>query len=324
MALNKQRSHKHKKFSRYTASPAARKKSFSLGLWWLIPLSALVAFVLALLLGNCLGNKADSTRPPEETGEISSEKETDAPLPEKGEMHSIHGVFVGLEGIKDNTYSMVAEQIPEDASAVSVSMFLSNGAPLYYSDAAKAFGKECGELTLKNIFGYANDKGMYISVPFPSKAMALSGEITFGAAAAYEAELINELYEAGADEVIIKIADFGESGLSEEDADHLVKYLETVRRRVPRVKLGLMISINDVCDPELSAVIRKLDGYADFIAADLTACDSPEALRAAAQDGLAEILRYEMRALIRDGEAGDELCKVLDTLGILNRQFAVR
>lgn len=324
------RSHRHTKFNRYTGDVTKSRPNTGFSLWWLVPISALAAVIFALTLGNCLGSKVDgsSESAPIETPSAQPSV-NESPLPETVDVGDVNAVFVGLEGITDNTNAEVSKQIPEGTRAVSLSMFLANGTPLYRSEAADASGKPSGELTLKNIFRYANENGIYVSVPFPSDALISKDELLWGVGAAYEIAMIKELYEAGADEVIIRCSAFGESGAyslaNEEFVARVCGYLSDIRHKVPDIRIGFMISAEDAADSSLTVAIDKINGYADFIAADMTGFNDAEELKAAANAALVNLLRYEMRVLVGGNEETlPAIYQTLDTLGIKNRQTAIK
>lgn len=322
-------SHRHTRLNRYTGDVSSRRKRRrGFRLWWIIPICALAAFVLALLLGSFLGSLV--TGDGKDTSD-SDPTETDPPLspPETVHVGNVNGVFVGLEGITDNTYSNVSKQIPEGTGAISLSMFYSNGDPFYRSEVADAFGQTSGELTLGNIFKYAKENGIYVSVPFPSEALSMDDSIKGGVRAAYEFELIKELYGAGADEVIIRCVPFGSQSAdllrNDEYMERVTEYLHGLRIKVPDIHIGFMISADDAADGSLAGIIHTVDTYADFIAVDMTGSADTESLTASIEASLANLLRYEMRALL--GNSGDEeqlgaLLALLDSFGISNRQVA--
>lgn len=330
--LKGSRSHRHTRLNRYTGDVALRKKRRGFQLWWIIPISGLVAVIFALLLGNCLGSKvgdvSGSSTPvetPAETPAVS-----DPLLPEKADVGNIDAVFAGLEGIVDNTYYEVSKQIPEGARAVSLSMFYSNGAPFYRSEIANAAGNPSGELTLGNIFKYPEENGIYVSVPFPSSVLSSKDDALTSVKAAYEIAMIKELCEAGADEVIIMCSSLGDESVysiaNEDFAKRVCEYLSDLRHKVPDINIGFMISASDVKDPALAVSVDKINGYADFIAVDMTEISDAEELTETVNSALVRILRYKMRVLIggADEEALAPIYQVLDTLGITNRQVAIK
>jgi hypothetical protein len=248
--------------------------------------------------------------------------------PEKANVDNIDAVFVGLEGVVDNTYYEVSKQIPDGTKAVSLSMFYSNGAPFYRSEVAIAAGKPSGELTLGNIFRYTEENNIYVSVPFPTSVLNEKADTLSDVKAAYEIAMIKELYEAGADEVIIRCTDFGgKSTYSSDDAEFVnsvCEYLSDLRRKVPEIHIGFMISAGDAGDASLATIIDKIDRYADLIAVDMTAFSDSEELKVAANSAIVNILRYKMRVLIGSSDEESLALKyqILDTLGMNNRQVA--
>ena len=311
MARRNSNSHRHQRLNRYTGDVSKRRKRTSVGLWWIIPLSALIALLLALVLGNCLGSQVD---PPAESSSPKNEESVPSlPPPISAEADSIDGIFVGLEGIYDNTYAEVSAQIPDGTKAISLSMFCSNGAPLYYSEVAEECDKPSGELTLKNIFKYTKENGIYVSVPFPSEALEGSDSPTSSITAAYEAELIKELYEAGANEVIIKCS-YG--SLDEDFILRIAGYITDLKRKVPEITVGFMISTEDASK---TAEIDGICDYADSCAVDMSAAESGEEILSLTEPLLTNLLRYKMRICISGGEL-DSKYAALDELGIKNRQ----
>lgn len=318
-AYKNSNSHRHRKFNRYTGDVSKKRSRASFRLWWIIPLSALAAFVLALILGNCLGSRVDE--PKESSPPETEESSPVLPPAVSVSIDSIDGIFVGLEGIYDNTYDEVSKQIPDGTEALSLSMFLSNGAPLYKSEVAIACGKPSGELTLKNIFRYPNENGIYVSVPFPSEALSGGEAPAADVLAAYEFSMIKELYEAGADEVIIMCNT--EELEDNEFISRAAEYIADLKRKVEGIHVGFMIASED---GNATEAIDTICDYADFIAIDMTDADDAEKLTASVDLSLVNILRYKMRVLISggDGEALSAKYGALDAFGIKNRQVVTK
>ena len=307
MAIKNSNSHKHRKLSRYTGDVSKRRRRNSIGLWWLIPASALAAFLLALLLGNCLGSRVDE--PGESSAPETQNNGSAFPPPVSSKTESIDAIFAGLEGIYDNTYYEVSKQIPEGTMAISLSMFYSNGTPIYNSPVAEENGKASGELTLKNIFRYTNENDIYVSVPFSSSGLSKDDS----AAAIYETELIKELYESGADEVIIKCDRKAPTDLL---LLRLAEYFTEVKKAVPEIHLGFMITSDEAKDTE---TVERICDYADFCAVDTSAVAD---LDKAMGESLVNVLRYNMRVLIKGGT--EENYAILDKYGIKNRQVIAK
>lgn len=316
-------SHKHQKFSRYTGDVSSRRRRRgSFQPWFLIPICALAAFLITLMLGSILGSIADSP-------DLSKPTESASPTPARPPVISvkaneIDAIFVGLEGIYDNTYAEVSKQIPDGTRSISLSMFAEDGTPLYKSPVAIESSNPCGELTLKNIFRYSNENGIYTSVPFPSEALSMSKGLSASYVAAYEIEMIRELAEAGASEIIIKC---DTPKLSDEDfLDHAIEYICEIQIKVPGITVGFMISASDAANDDLKSAIDTICDYADLCAVDMTKAKDTEELIALVDASIVNVLRYEMRVLIRYGseEEVNAICSALDTFGIKNRQVIIK
>ena len=318
------RSHRHQKLHRYTGESHSRRRHLRFSLWWIVPISAAVAFLLAILLGNCLGAKVPE---PGNESESASQTEGSVPAPpDTVDVEELEAIFVGLEGVHDSTYDHVSGQIPDGTRAVSLSMFYSNGAPIYRSEVAMACGKPSGDLTLANVFKYPDEMGIYVSVPFQSTELASDEDASGHVRAAYEIALIKELAAAGADEVIVRCAPLGaqSADLLRDDRymGRITDYLYDLRHEVPEIRIGFTVSASDAADPSLATAIDTLSQYADLIAVDMTGLDDPDSLAASVEPTLANLLRYKMRVLI-SGKS-EELCSLLDSMNVKNRQTVIR
>lgn len=304
-------SHKHKKFNRYTTSPSAKKGSFSP--YSIIILSALMAVVAALFLGNYLGWLADKV-PTHENGEQNTEKND---TPNLLDVEKINGVFVTLAGITDNTATNVRAQIPSGSLAVSLELFDENGNPYYRSAVAEAFGNLCGELTLSRAFEgvVADGNALYSSVIFPSAALNNEDVAKQAVKNAYEASLIEELCSAGACDVIITPFTFGdeEYTLDDDFADKLSLYVAAVRSLSPSLRIGLALPLEYLSESEHTALIESIANTVDFIALDLTGKTELEDFTDAISDASLNILRRGVRILLHKN-SDDELLLLTELL----------
>ena len=313
-------SHKHKKFNRYTTSPSAKKGGFSP--YSIIILSALMAVVAALFLGNYLGWLADKV-PTHENGEQSTEKNE---APNLLDVEKINGAFVTLAGITDSTATNVRAQIPSGSLAVSLELFDENGNPYYRSAVAEAFGNMCGELTLSRVFEGVVDNGneLYSSVIFPSSALNNDDEAKQAVKNAYEASLIEELSLAGACDVIITPFAFGDEDytLCDDFADKLSLYVTAVRSLSPSLRIGLALPLEYLSNSEHSALIESIANTVDFIALDLTTRTELEDFTDAIGDASLNILRRGVRILLRENSKEDllTLTGLLDKYSMSNYQ----
>ncbi len=305
--------HKHKKFNRYTSPTARRRKGLSPYL--IIPIAGLLALVMALALGNCLGKKAEGPEKPPETAE-SDPPQANAPTLTPA---TVNGYFATLEHITDNTQQNVMVQFPEDAVAVSLELFSPGGMPYYNSSAAAANGKPCGELTLKRVFDAVGER--YASVLFPSSALKNTDEGAQAVLNAYEVSLISEIYAAGADDIIILIDGIS---LDEEFISRLSDYVYALRRPCPELCIGLALSPEVLTDKSNSSLIEAASKETDLLALDLTKCADTDELRLILNEGSINILRREMRLLLKSANDKDllALTELLDKYKMTNWQVA--
>lgn len=312
------RSHRHRKFNRYTNAPSKRKAGFSPYL--IILFAALAAVIFALILGNALKDKVDSlTEPP-----IGSESSpTDDPLPTLN-AQTINGIPVTLKNVTDNTYHSVLSQIPSDTSAVSLTLFSESGAPYYYSSVASAFGNPTGELTLSRVFE-AVGEDIYASVIFPSSALCNADEEKRAVITAYEVSMIKELYDAGADDVIITLPDDFQA-MDELFIEALSDMMYSLRRHCEQLRVGVSLPAELAIDTAHAIELEKLSKTVDILALDLTWCESNEELADTVSTASINILRREMRLLIKNANEKEllALSELLDSYGMYNRQVVAK
>lgn len=316
-------SHRHKKFNRYTASTSTRKKRFSPYL--IILFSAIAAVIFALVLGTLLGRMADSAERPDD----GSENKPEELLPLL-DAKQIKGAFVTLEGIYDSTAQNVREQLPEGAEAVSMILFDENGDPYYFSEVANAFENKCGELTLMRVFEgiTIEDRMLYSSVIFPSDALNNTDAAKQAVMNAYEAALIEELSVAGACDVIITPFSFGDEAyrIDETFVARLRAYVVSVRALSPSIRIGLALPTAYASDGEYAMIVEELSKSVDFLALDLTDHTDIESFSGAVSDASLNILRREMRLLLKDAEKEDlsTFTDLLDKYSMTNYQTVIK
>ena len=321
---NKKRfnSHKHTRLNRYTSAP---RKNRGFSPYWFILISAVCALILALLLGNFLGELADTA--PNDDGSSDGGSEVKLPLPLDAQ--SIDGVFVTLNGISDSTTQNVRKQIPSGATAVSLQLFDGQGDPYYNSKIAASFGNKCGELTLSRVFdAFKNEESsLYSSVILPFSAALSNDDGTKQAVLnAYEGAIISELAEAGANDVIISVRITEDEPLYIDEVflERLTQYVYTVRGLCPDLRIGFSLPLAYFSELQYSALTESMSKMFDFLVLDLTEFDAPESFEVAINAASVNILRRELRLLLldKDEEYNARILEILDKNGMKNRQFA--
>ena len=312
------RSHKHRKFNRYTNAPSKRKKGFSPYL--IILISALAAVIFGIILGNTLKNKIEDLPPPAGDTENGQPSDNTTSL----DAESINGVAVTLKSIIDNTYYEVLSQIPSETTAVSLTLFDENAAPYYSSSIAASFNKPCGELTLKRVFE-AVGEDIYASVIFPSTALISTEDEKQAVLIAYEASLIKELYETGADDVIITTPQ-NAAGIDEAFIERLSDLVYLLRRLCPTLRIGISLPPELATDNSYALTLEMLSKTMDILALDLTDHGDKEIFTDVISRASINILRREMRLLIKNANEKEllALTDLLDNYGMYNRQVVAK
>lgn len=298
--LGQNRSHKHQKLNNYTIATAqkSQKRPARLRLWWWVPIGAIVAAILAVSLGSFLGKKAQEVPSIHDT----PSKNPDAPSLDLLETGAIHGVFVSLKGIMDNTAYEVRRQIPSSATAVSLRLFDEAGSPYYHSEVAEAFGQRHGDLTLARIFGACADAEVYTDVLFPSVALKNTDVHKQSVLNAYDASMAKELDDAGADEILMMASLLGEDTLSllssESFPQKLAELTAAIRQQAPTLHIGLMIAPSLLSDSDYTAETDALALCTDFLAVDLSSYTTAEALKDFLSEAAVPVLRHKIRLLL--------------------------
>lgn len=314
-------SHKHTRLVNYGRKRSQRR--FSFRLWFIIPIAALLAFVAALILGNTLGEIAV---PGEGTQSTETQSKDSSYTPQGNKQ--IHGFFVSLRGVTYDTAGEVSRQIPDGALAVSMELFDSSGRPYYSSSVAEAFGKECGELTLKNAFKPIIEGGLYSSVLFPSSLLKTDDENKYAVISAYEATLAKELSIAGADEAVVYFSPLGSSGteLSTRSFELMTDYIKAMRGQAEGLRIGIVLSVTDLKAFAGSAELERLCAAADFCAADLTGFTDTQKLTDTLVPLASTVLRHEMRLIVSANGKNEEYLsyqsELFHKLGAKNIQYA--
>ena len=314
------KSHKHTRLVNY--GRRRPPSGFSFKLWFIIPIAALLAVIIAIILGNVLGEIATPSIESTPDNAVSL-----TPLPSRGGKE-INGAFVSLRGITYGTATEVGKQIPDGATAVSMELFDYSGRPFYESSVARSFGYPCGDLTLKNTFKPIEEKGIYSSVLFPSTLLSIADPNKYATTAAYEATLANELYLAGADEIVVYFSPIGTSGVAKptEFFGLAENYIMAMRMQSEGLRIGIVLSVSDLKTYAESGELEKLCAQADFCALDLTAFTDGDELASSLLPISSTAFSHEMRLVISSKGKSEEFItaqnELLKKLEAKNIQYA--
>jgi hypothetical protein len=285
-----------------------------------LSVTACGALLLAIVLGNLLKSRVDPngmgdvTEPP--TG---TEAET-VPYDRGLKTPAQNAGIVSLTDATEQTLRREARRFREAGmTAVSLLLCDSDGTLLFDSSVNAALGifPENATLSISRILASFHDEGLYVSCIFSMRfflsADAHSERILY----AYETELLSEVAQAGADEIVLLDADrlfrlTDESGArcysDKEALSALTEIAVTVHGDAPETAVGLTCSPDFLASVQADLYLSALAKAFDFTLLDLRAFQTgaPEEDRILSDTVSAHlyfVLRYGMRILIPEGAA---------------------
>lgn len=274
--------------------------------------AAVGALLLALIIGNILGNSADAMPGGGAGGATELYKY------KAGDSAPVDAYYLGLSGQNDETFAASVELLPAGVKAVS--LCLKSGAyPNYRSEVCFALtGSYGGELDLKNAVSALKRKGLFVSCFFDSTVAGAAEGYALSAATEYEAALILEVLSAGADEVVL-------TGLSaeREGMARVSQVCRRVRETVKEAKLGAAVSYGSLSTCEnVGYVIDTYLSFADVFCLDVSVGGEENAVSSLEY----YFKNYPIRLLISDSGSDDRAAKALKLreLGIQNIQSVRR
>lgn len=295
---------------KYRSSSSEGKLKLRVALIWTG--AAVGALFLALLIGNILGKAADGMPDGTSGGATELYKYKTDDLP------PIDAHYLGLSGQTDETFVSSAEAL--SAGTKAVSLCLKSGAyPDYRSEVCYALtGNYGGSADLKTALSHLKGKGLYVSCFFGSSVAGAVGDYASDAATEYEAALILEAFDAGADEVILTGLPTDREGMA-----RVSQVCRRVRESVKEAKLGAAVSYGSLSVCENVGYV--IDTYLSF--ADVFCLDASVGGEESAVSSLEYYFKnYPIRLLISDSGSDDRAAKVtrLNELGIKNIQSVGR
>ena len=270
--------------------------------------AALVAVLLALTVGNALGDAADSLKTEDAAPPIYEYIGEPAP--------PVNAFFLNIEGKNNDSVRKTLANLPVGAD-VSIVLRDADGSLNYRSSVAFGVtGDAGGACDLTGVVRDLKANGGRVSACFYS---SLESAPTVGAKYAvidYEAALIAEAFGAGVEDIVIINLPSDSEG-----AAYASRLFYEVRERCDNACLGAAISYRDVSSEKVGA-FELYHEFADFLA--LNTVDAPVGTTAAgiASEMLYYFERYPLRVLMHTAEGnGREAQRIaLATLGIYNVQ----
>lgn len=233
----------------------------------------LVTLILALVLGNILGKRAEhsqTTDPNTSDTESAFKPETDKVSPSL----KLNAYFVDMSTASpENSLSEQTGEARARGNALFFDLKYPNGDLLYSSDVAEELGIDCRDnLTLArlaNHFQYYNDHAVCrLESDFSSKLDA-SEKIEVKAR---ELSILLEATEYGFDRVIVS---FGEE-LTREMLTAYQTYIVDLKLACPNTAVGVELSYSVINDTDSAGIVSELLSVADFYMLDLGKANSDE------------------------------------------------
>ena len=228
---------------------------------------ALVAIVLTVIWGIVWGEQAQQSATEREKLRKEAQLEAES-IPEwlPAPPVAIRAAYLGRITTLDAAVSAAQTLLEEGNTALSVPLY-DDGTPRYDSAVAQALGRQLSgenDVTLSRLFAAILAQDGYISVTFPCTWQTETDTAMRNILAAYEAALIAEIAQSGAQEILLLDLD-----LSAEQLDTTAAFLRDVRAAAPDAVIGVAVPTATVLGDDHTATLRTVLTWADFTAVDL-------------------------------------------------------
>ena len=285
-----------------------------------LSVTACCALLFAIVLGNLLKDRVtpngtgDSTEPPTETEAETVPYDRGLVIPAQN---------AGIVSLADATESALRKEAKRfrEAGMTAVSLLLRDldGALLYDSAISTAPEgiSEIGTLPISRILNLFHEEGMYVSCMLPMRFFHARDTHSERILYAYETELLSEIAQAGADEIVLLDADrlfslTDESGArlysDKEALSALTEIAATLHADAPEAAVGLACAPDFLASVEADLYLSALAKAFDLTLLDLRAfrtgtTEDDRSLSDTVSAHLYFVLRYGMRILIPEGAA---------------------
>ncbi len=286
---------------------ADRKLAFSVVLLWCGV--AVLAIVIALAIGNVLGDAASDKDP----YDFSVYKYSGDDIP------PIDAWQISLSGQTPEGLESTINSLPSSATAVSLYLRNEGGAPAYSSDVYTAVtGKASGSMSLKDSVDLLHQNGYYVSGCFDIGAPKLAGTVGCEALADFETSLLCEALESGIDELILLGLPSEQAGISVASS-----MFQNVRKEHNDAVLGAGINYQIMLSETGAGALMGYSEFADFCAVDTAGAKKFSSSAAQIAKSLAYVFEtYPVRLLFEFSNDADRQAQAetLFQLGITNIQ----
>ncbi len=294
--------------------------------------ASLLALILTVIWGILWGEQAtESAERRAAAREEAAALAANTPEWLPAQPRPIQAAYLGKITSLDAATANAVSLLENGSSAISLPLYI-DGKPHYSSDVAQALGlQQLGEtdVTLSRLFAAILADEGYIAATFSCHWQNETNTALRRTRRAYEAALVAEIAESGADEVLLL-----DLTLSEETITEVALFLREIRENCPDAIVGVAVNTAFMTDENHVERTRTLLTWADHIALDLsdynthtvyhTDEDGKTTRRVATLSDTLDLLspaiaRYRMRLLLPTSMY--EKLEVIEELGYGNWQI---
>lgn len=275
--------------------------------------TVLFAVILALLLGNALGNEADKIPNGSSLSTPIFKYETEhVPPIDNARLLSVYGQT-------NDSFVAAVNALPSNITAVSLYLRSGRNAPYYKSAISQEVtGKAGGTLDLSAAVASLHAKNIYVSCCVDVFSPSTEDEAARNAAIQYEAALIAEIASAGVDDIILTNLPSGHDSIA---AASLL--FAEIRNKSEGVVLGAAIGYEILMSDSGAAALEGYSSFASFCAVDTAGSRAKgQTSETIARKLLYCFEKYPLRILVEGTGDNNFLTQVsaLNGLGIYNIQ----
>lgn len=301
---------------RYSGRRSASRHSFGSALpVLLVILFVALVFILSVIVGNILKNKADDAKGEKNDAYIEPKYELEKPRTDTKDVYAYMYTFG-----KD-----ISGYISEGITDVSVALRGPDGDLAYSSDIANKVGFDEGTgFVLRENVEYIHKSGGYMcGFAYIESFLKTHSEPFAEILRSYEKELICEAAECGVDEIMLLGID-----VDADNTDIVLKFISDIKKKSGDCRIGIAVSYDTLLTSDNGAYIcSRLATVADIIALDTDSVPCLENMTEGEEKGFADRIgelryfteAYRLRFLFSDDRS--DLYDKAQDIGMTNYQI---
>lgn len=257
----------------------------------------LISFILAMILGNYLGDIAEQSQ--NTTTTVGDSSQLTPPTVDKvNPSVNLNAYLADMTGADpEQSLSLQTESARDNGNALYVELIDSNGKLIYSSDKSSDIGYPSRDnLTLDrlaNHFAYYDD---YAVAHFKS---SFSAELNANERVKTQADeilIISEACESAFEEIIIEF----DGNITKNNVIYYQSYLLNLKLACPGVPIGVQLSYSFLANSDNSGLVADIMQYADYYVFDIGELDA-NAIDGALAPIIYLLERYENVVMLHRG-----------------------